>query len=109
MIVNLTPHNVSVADKEGNIIQKFEPSGILARVEVSSKVVSVFNGIEIRKTVFGDISGIPEQKDGVLYLVSTLVAQVANRQDVISPDTGSTAVRKDGQIVAVRGFQTFFD
>jgi len=33
-----------------------------------------------------------------------VLAQCKDRSDVVAPDTGKDAIRKDGQIVAVRGF-----
>lgn len=106
-IVNLTPHAISTADADGNLLATYEPSGSLARCAVSSETVATVDGVAIRRTVFGEVTGIPAAQDGVLYLTSTLVAQAAKRADVVSPDTGPTAVRKDGHVIAVKGFQTF--
>lgn len=106
-IVNLTPHAISTADQDGNILATYDPSGSLARCAVSSEMVATVDGVAIKRAVFGEVTGIPAPQDGVLYLTSTLVAQAAKRADVVSPDTGPTAVRKEGQVVAVRCFQTF--
>lgn len=48
----------------------------------------------------------PEPRPGICYLVSALVAQAANRADVLAPDTGESAIRftdgdRKGQIEAV--------
>jgi hypothetical protein len=106
-VVNLTPHAISVADSEGNVVMTLPPSGHVARVATSQEVVWELVGRPVTRTVFGEVTGIPEPVEGTVYLVSTLVAQAARRSDVVSPDTGPTAVRKDGQVVAVRGFQVF--
>jgi hypothetical protein len=106
-VINLTPHTVSLADADGNVIATFPPSGQVARVATSTEVVAQLMGRPISRTTFGEVTGIPAPAEGVVYLVSTIVAQAARRPDVVSPDTGPTAVRKDGQVVAVRGFQVF--
>jgi hypothetical protein len=64
-------------------------------------------GIPIVRQHFGQIENLPEPTDGVIYITSSLVAQAAQRVDVVSPDTGPTAIRENGQIVAVRGLQAF--
>ncbi len=106
-IVNLTPHAIVLMDEEGSVIATFPPSGQVARVNTSVEVVGSLHGAPVKRTVFGEVNGIPDPEEGTVYLVSTLVAQAAKRGDVVSPDTGPTAVRKDGQIAGVRGFQSF--
>lgn len=107
-IVNLTPHSISLADEAGNIVDTFAPSGKVVRMATSQEVVGeAVAGVPLRRTVFGEVSGLPEPQEGVLYLVSSLIAQRVQRADVVSPDTGPTAVRKDGQVVAVRALQAF--
>jgi hypothetical protein len=108
-LINLTSHMISLANAAGEIIATFLPSGVVARCTASSEVVQVLDlGVpfEIRRTTFGAVDGIPPPESWVFYITSTLVAQRANRTDVVSPDTGPTAVRRDGQVVAVRAFQT---
>jgi len=107
VVVNLTPHTVNLADEAGNVIATFPPSGQLARVTTETEIVGELMGRPISRTTFGEVVGIPEPAVDVVYITSTLVAQAARRQDVLAPDTGPSAVRKDGQVVAVRGFQTF--
>jgi hypothetical protein len=106
-VINLTPHAISVANSEGGVVMTLPPSGNVARVATSQEVVWELVERPVTRTVFGEVTGIPAPAEGIVYLVSTLVAQAARRPDVVSPDTGPTAVRKDGQVVAVRGFQVF--
>ena len=49
----------------------------------------------------GPISGLPAPEKGVIYIVSAMVAELAGRDDVLSPDSGPTAIRAIGQVVAV--------
>lgn len=59
-----------------------------------------------RKPVKGEVTGLPDAEWGVLIIVSAMVRELAShRKDVISPDTGPSAIRNDkGHIIAVKGF-----
>lgn len=110
-VVNLTPHEICVADEAGNVIRRYPPSGIVARCAVSAEPVGEVDGVPVVRSSFGEVQGLPEVGDYrvVVYLVSSMVAQAAaNRLNVVAPDTGPTAVRDEqGRIVAVRRFQKF--
>ncbi len=110
MLVNVTQHPIVIRlDDERELI--LQPSGVHARVTTEQTVVAEADGVPIVATRFSEIRDLPEPKEGVLYVASTLVAQAAariGRSDVVSPDTGPTAIRdSNGQIVAVRRLQTF--
>lgn len=109
VFVNLTTHAINVHDWITGEIRTIQPSGNVARVAATCRVVATINGIDIVKTVFGDIKDLPGQQPGVIYITSSMVAQaVRGRDDVVAPDTGPSAIRnEDGQIVAVRRLQQF--
>jgi len=52
--------------------------------------------------VYGAVTGLPDQHDGVAYIVSQMVAARSSRTDLLYPDSGPDAVRERGQVVAVR-------
>jgi len=108
-LINLTAHPIHIADADGRVIRTLEPSGHVARVAVEQREVGVIDGVPVVESVFGEVEGLPEPQDGVVYIVSTptmLAARKMGRTDVVSPDTGPTAVRdEEGRIVAVRRFQ----
>lgn len=113
MLRNLTPHPLRVridpsADPsplDSDLI--LVPSGSVARCQATTAFVADADGIPVSATTFGAVEGLPTRQRGVTLVTSTLVAQAAKRADVVSPLTDGTAVRKDGQVYAVRGFQTF--
>jgi len=110
VLVNLTRHDIVVVGEDGQEVLRVPPSGQEARAKASTEVVALLNGIEVAKSTIGDVEGLPEPVEGTVYITSSLVAQkVAGlREDVVSPDTGPTAVRNAaGQIVAVKRFQRF--
>jgi len=91
-IVNLTPHPVNICDENG-VVRLVIPSSGLARRASEHEEVGVveFEGVSIRvnHVVFGEIVGLPEQKEGTLYIVSSLLgwaAARAGRDDVLVPD-----------------------
>jgi hypothetical protein len=104
-IINLTPHPISIADGEGNIIEIYPASGIQARVAVSQEQSGIIAGIPAMKQVYGQVEGLPEPVGDTLYIVSILVFGMSGRNDIIAPDTGKTALRdQDGKILAVRNW-----
>lgn len=109
-IVNLTPHDIRIYDADGkNIIKTYPASGTVARVKSSTEIVGEVDGIEIVRTTFGEIEGLPNPQPGTIFIVSLLVLQAAagKRDDLIGPDTGPGSVVRDAerQIVGVRRFQ----
>jgi hypothetical protein len=86
------------------------PSGQIARVSVSQTEAGAVEmdgvAVPIVANVYGDVVGLPSPVHGTIYIVSGLVlSRVADRKDVVAPDTGATAIRdSSGQIVAVTRF-----
>ncbi len=96
---NFTPH--AVALNNGTI---FQSEGI-ARVSAS------FSSIEnlLCSQVFGDVTGLPEPQEYVIFIVSGLVlsaAKEAGRTDCVAPATGhpETLRNEAGHIVSVPCF-----
>lgn len=108
-IVNLTPHVINIVDDNGNIIRKYEPAGIVARVSVDKQAIGVVDGIPIFKAVYKDAVGLPAPHKNILYIVSNVVAQAlrGTRNDLIVPDTNDAVRDADGQIIGVKGFMRF--
>lgn len=104
-VVNLTPHNFTLCDADGNIVRVIEPTKPAARVSSTVRVVDEVDGIPVTETTFGAVEGLPEPQEGTIFIVSLLVQQAApNRHDVYRPDTGPQSVVRDdaGQIVGVK-------
>lgn len=95
--INLTPHAIKL--NNGTV---FSPSGKIARVESH---YTPFDENGISHVEFGQVENLPEPQEGVIYIVSGMVAAASKRHDVVSPATGHPeAVRENGQIVSVPGF-----
>lgn len=103
--VNLTPHTINVVNSDDSI-RTFEPSGQVARVSSSSEVVSCDDatGIEISKTTFGEVEGLPDFADQTLLIVSGLVlGAIENRPDVLAP--GELVRNDQGQPIGCKGLR----
>ena len=105
--LNLTPHAITLVLNSGEH-RTIQPSGTVARVqtfETSGQMawLSDGTGYETIGTVYrrtGAAEGLPPE--GTPCLVSALVlATVPDRAGVFAPDTGPTAIREDGLVVAV--------
>jgi hypothetical protein len=105
-LINLTPHKIVVRPGAGADIV-IEPTAPTARMAVKSVIGTPIDGIPVTRQEFGAIENLPEPQAGTVFIVSTLIASAVKRPDVLSPDTGPTAIRENGQIVAVRGLQAF--
>lgn len=101
-IVNLTPHAINLV-RNGQVIETFPPSGVLARVSVATQIVGEINGFEIRKNVYSEVVNLPERVEGTIYIVSALVAQAAKGRDDIFVTDGSIR-DADGKIIGCTGF-----
>ena len=102
---NYTPHKINVCERE-------YPSEGVARVTETQEVVCLHDGIELRKTLYGAIEGLPDpDPDGkTLFIVSMVVRHINDlsvnrRTDLVSPDTGKSCIRDEkGNIKGVTGF-----
>ena len=96
VFINCTPHVIRL-----NSGEEFPPSGNIARVTSSYEEVSP----GIFMVEFGEVTGLPDPKPWVQYIVSAMVAGATNRMDVVVPATGHPdCIRKDGQVYSVPGF-----
>ena len=104
--VNLTSHVIAIRTQDGTL--RIPPCGTVLRLQEVQRLLRTFSGVDIVETAYQAPAFLPEPKEGVVYLVSSLVAQaVKDRDDIVSPDTGSTAVRQGKRVVAVRQLQQF--
>jgi hypothetical protein len=109
-IINLT--NVTVrlipedydgdTDVDDAIYETFEPSDGQLEVKTRGEEHKV-DGVPIEVTRVTGVEGLPEAEDGTFYIVPQPVAKVSKRPDLVTPDTGPSAVRDDnGKVYACR-------
>ena len=103
-IINLTPHTLNIFNADGSVRVDVPPSGEVARVTTSRTQTGEVNGLPLFTTTFGEVSGLPEATEGVIYVVSGLVAahpSVRDREDVFSP--GELVRDEAGKPIGCRG------
>jgi len=107
---NLTPHPVTLWVPGGYVIVPPDPAGP-ARCKVTSEMVGLLrvrlrddrppDTIPLRRTVMGEVEGLPEPEPGVVLIVSRVVAEAArDRHDLLIVD--DTIRDEQGRIVAAR-------
>lgn len=103
--INLTPHVINFYGLDGNLIESIPSSGVARVMSTPGALKNIGLPIPVASpTEYGAVEGLPEPQDGVVYIVSTLVAQAVKRPDVLSPGTGPNdgAIRDDqGRIAGV--------
>ena len=100
-LVNLTPHSITVLGGVAPLV--LAPSGSVARVAaVATPCGTVGEGIPLARLTYGEVTGLPDQQDAVLLVVSGLVrAALPARTDLASP--GELVRDAAGQPVGCRG------
>ena len=103
MLLNLTPHAITIRTSDGDIT--IPPSGGMARVAANAVRVGAYNGIPVVSNKYGPVEGLVRDEQGVPVpcIVSGMVlaALPAGTPNVFAPATGATAIRENGQVVAV--------
>lgn len=103
-LVNLTPHDINIADEAGKIIRTIPPTGVPARVQTIAVPAGNIDGVPFVETSYGKVENLPPEDGETVYIVSPFVINaLPKRKDLVRPDTGPTCVRDaDGNIIAAR-------
>ena len=104
MIVNLTPHAITVVRPGAELGEIFKPDGSVARVTATRELSRTVDGIPVFRSTYGKVEGLPGEVPGTYWLVSAMVRQaVPHRRDVLSP---GELIRDDkGQPTGCRGLE----
>jgi len=110
-LVNLTPHDIEIYSGGVNatILTRIKKSGTVARVELSEKEMGKINNVPVYARVMSSsVEGLPAPKDGVLYVVSTMILEAErDRTDLLAPDTGPSCIRdSNNRIKGITRFLT---
>lgn len=106
MLKNLTPHEVCIYDMIGttpdlNLV--IEAGEEVARVSCEYvKVDKKVEGVDLYRTVFGEVTGLPAYEEGVYLLVSAMVREALPlRKDLVSP--GQLLRNDEGNVIGCLG------
>jgi len=104
---NLTPHVLTLHPPEGtgsaDTIVVLAPYVVAPRLVATREHLGELCGLSVVRTTLGAPKGLPDPEDGIILIVSALVAEhpsVADRTDLAYP---GEAVRDQGRVVGARG------
>lgn len=101
-IINLTPRSINIVGGP-----TFEPSGDIARISSTNESAGemVVNGevIPLITQNFGEIVGLPEEKEGTMFIVSGLFFSNTSRRDLLVP--GEQVRDDEGRVIGCQSFQ----
>ena len=97
--INLTSHTINEVTT-GTVIPA---SGRVARVKQSTTKVAEHMSIPIYASTFASVEGIPEPQPDTIYIVSSLVLNGTDREDVVAP--GNLQRNEHGLPVGCVGFR----
>lgn len=101
-LLNLTPHVIRIIDDGSSEPIVIPPCGTVARVATVSREMGRVGGIKLFAQVVGEVQGLPDPRDGVLLIVSTIVrTALPERVDLCSP--GELVRDASGQPIGCRG------
>lgn len=101
MFVNLTPHQIDEQTTGLSI-----PSAGVARIKMQSRVIGTVDNVPLYHSCYvGNLEGLPEPAEDVIYIVSALAlnAVPADRTDVVAP--GDVVRDSTGRVIGCKGFR----
>lgn len=84
-IINLTSHKLNILDETKNQILVLEPSGIEARINVTRRLANKVDDVPFFVTEPGEPVGLPEPREGTIYIVSGMFRSHSDRPDLYQP------------------------
>ena len=108
-LINLTPHAITLLDPTTKeVISVIPASGTEARVTEAREITGNRWGVPITAVKYGDVTGLPDWKHKVSYLVSFMVAQKKpTRPDLFF--VGPLVRNEKGEIIGTTGLSQFPD
>lgn len=104
-IINCTPHDISVLDDTGHVIETFPGVMDCARVDLRVESTETVCGVPVIKRSCVSDSGLPEPQYNTLYIVSSVFAQYApqERNDLLV--VYRPIHDENGSVIGCRGFE----
>jgi hypothetical protein len=102
---NLTSHPITIQKPNGEV-KEIPPFGIVARMSYNERVDEVIEDTPIMVKEDITFSNLPHPQAGVYFIVSQFIFNEAekklDRNDLLCPDTGQSAVRDEkGEIINI--------
>lgn len=86
-LINMTPHDITIVDVNGNIIKVIPASGKLIRLaQFTVNAGFTVDDVPITKTSYSEPNGLPDYELGKFYIVSQLIkSAIPYREDLLVP------------------------
>lgn len=109
--INCTEHDIDIVDDRNVLIRRYpEAVGMLVRVATHEVEIATIDGVNITRTVFGKVENLPPIVPNTFYIVSMAVATASpDRPDFVGPNSGKTALRDKGRMLAARTLVQYHD
>lgn len=102
ILVNLTPHEMTLIYPDGRMFILKKKEGPVPRVETKEHLLGYIGlYFPIKWKRMGEVDNLPPKIDGIYYIVSSLVAQKARRDDFLVPIVQRD---EDGHPIGATGF-----
>jgi len=96
-IINLTGNDITIVGNYRQVVATIPRSSQSATIHFEREVIRQINGkiplVRIPAEMVW-IEGVPDPEPGVIYVVSSVIAQHLKRPDVVSPDTAPGGAAK---------------
>lgn len=103
MIINLTPHALTILAADDTVIRVIPASGQVARCVQTVEALDAVDGIPAVKAGYGEVENLPAPQEGVVYVVSGLVrAALPGRADLCSPGDQQRDPQNPSRIIGCR-------
>ena len=100
----MTPHALNILTPSGAMVT-LAPSGVVPRLAVTRESLpdlqTEIGDLWVARTLLGEVENLPDPEEGIVLIVSALVAGVARRPDVMSP--GELVRDPSGVVIGCRG------
>ena len=85
-IINMTPHDICIIQQE-KTVRVIPASGVVARCDMLRQAQASLDHIPAYRVTYGAVQGLPEAKEGIFYIVSSIVALAmrGQRNDLLVP------------------------
>ena len=105
-VVNLTPHEVKVFDDNDVVIKTYSSAGMARASQVDTPVDNV-DGVLVVSTSYGEVTGLLEPTEGVVYIVSIITLNAAKAHGRTTKDllvTSDPVYDDEGRVIGCRAF-----
>lgn len=105
MIINTTPHPITIIGSENNnIIRQIPPAECPWRLVERRQPGFYIEGIPVNRVTFENPQDTPRCVEGIYYIVSQIIKHsYPDREDFIAPDEMVRSV--DGEIIGCKSFR----